>query len=476
VIMTRITSQKKDLSAMLAECCPLSVVLRELLDAQSRSKVRNSKLKKMVLNAVRDLRPRLETYLYVGHTSLRYDMIGLVMCLALISNLSQLHRLTLKFKEMLRLWAKVLYLLIFYIRFSEFSSRLRPPCTTMPWTIWPALAVLWGVCWMFYGEYDWGFGDQDNSWLLEDANTMTLLTGKDPSSFASPDAKISTDLNYNYGQMSYDMSMPNESYIDLQDAEHQSQLLIAAAAPTSNPAEPSEPKTTSLAAKFGDNTNRSLPFYNTGEIAATTSNLALYQVTGRAQGAAACNRLEEADSEPHMEPKIVTLNDGTTRTTRRTSAGGSDTSRHSQNEKYYCHHFDCPRSQPGSGFRRKDNLDQHLRGPHNQSTVTRLRARSKAKVAQDDYALATPSEATGTPLHSKKRKRGGDEGVLGSSEDGLRKELIEERKARKLAEEENQELRQKVEDCERRIIKNETTLDAMMSLLAGRKGKERETI
>jgi hypothetical protein len=105
-----------------------------------------------------------------------------------------------------------------------------------------------------------------------------------------------------------------------------------------------------------------------------------------------------------------------------------------------------------------------------------LRARSQAKVAQDDYALATPSEATGTPLHSKKRKRGDDEGVLGSSEDGLRKELIEERKARKLAEEENQELRQKVEDCERRIIKNETTLDVMMSLLAGRKGKERETI
>jgi hypothetical protein len=374
------------------------------------------------------------------------------------------------------IWDEMLCLLIIYLRYSEYSSKLRPPCTTMPWTIWPALAVLWGVCWMFYGEYDWGFGDQDNSWLLEDANTMTLLTGKDPSSFASPDAKISTDLNYNYGQMSYDMSMPNESYIDLQVAEHQSQLLIAAAAPTSNPAEPSEPKTTSLAAKFGDNTNRSLPFDNTGEIAATTSNLALYQVTGRVQGAAACNRLEEADSEPHMEPKIVTLNDGTTRTTRRTSAGGSDTSRHSQNEKYYCHHFDCPRSQPGSGFRRKDNLDQHLRGPHNQSTVTRLRARSKAKVAQDDYALATPSEATGTLLHSKKRKRGGDEGVLGSSEDGLRKELIEERKARKLAEEENQELRQKVEDCERRIIKNETTLDAMMYLLAGRKGKERETI
>jgi hypothetical protein len=34
--------------------------------------------------------------------------------------------------------------------YSEFPGRIRPPCTTMPWTIWPALIVLWGVCWMFY--------------------------------------------------------------------------------------------------------------------------------------------------------------------------------------------------------------------------------------------------------------------------------------------------------------------------------------
>ncbi|KAK0660110.1 hypothetical protein QBC41DRAFT_43713 [Cercophora samala] len=26
---------------------------------------------------------------------------------------------------------------------------MRHLCTTMPWTIWPALVVLWGVCWMF---------------------------------------------------------------------------------------------------------------------------------------------------------------------------------------------------------------------------------------------------------------------------------------------------------------------------------------
>ncbi|CAG9947702.1 unnamed protein product [Clonostachys rosea f. rosea IK726] len=31
----------------------------------------------------------------------------------------------------------------------EFPHAVRHLCTTMPWTIWPALIVLWGVCWMF---------------------------------------------------------------------------------------------------------------------------------------------------------------------------------------------------------------------------------------------------------------------------------------------------------------------------------------
>lgn len=31
----------------------------------------------------------------------------------------------------------------------EFPNNIRHICTTMPWTIFPALIVLWGVCWMF---------------------------------------------------------------------------------------------------------------------------------------------------------------------------------------------------------------------------------------------------------------------------------------------------------------------------------------
>jgi hypothetical protein len=34
----------------------------------------------------------------------------------------------------------------------EFPNNLRHLCTTMPWTIAPALLILWGVCWMFLGS------------------------------------------------------------------------------------------------------------------------------------------------------------------------------------------------------------------------------------------------------------------------------------------------------------------------------------
>lgn len=37
--------------------------------------------------------------------------------------------------------------------FSEFPDNHRPISTTWPWSIKPSLAVLWGVCWMFYGAY-----------------------------------------------------------------------------------------------------------------------------------------------------------------------------------------------------------------------------------------------------------------------------------------------------------------------------------
>jgi hypothetical protein len=48
------------------------------------------------------------------------------------------------------LWQKFFEIFLFSCNFSGFPNNHKSLCTTMPWNILPALAVLWGVCWMFY--------------------------------------------------------------------------------------------------------------------------------------------------------------------------------------------------------------------------------------------------------------------------------------------------------------------------------------
>jgi hypothetical protein len=45
--------------------------------------------------------------------------------------------------------------------FTEFSDKPRP-LSTFPWTIKPSLAVLWGVCWMFYNSPDQNSAQRSN--------------------------------------------------------------------------------------------------------------------------------------------------------------------------------------------------------------------------------------------------------------------------------------------------------------------------
>jgi hypothetical protein len=46
-------------------------------------------------------------------------------------------------------YCELIYIILYLAFWSEFPNSIRHMCTTMPWTIWPALVVLWGVCWMF---------------------------------------------------------------------------------------------------------------------------------------------------------------------------------------------------------------------------------------------------------------------------------------------------------------------------------------
>lgn len=57
---------------------------------------------------------------------------------------------------------------------SDFPNRRRPPCTTMPWNIWPALVVLWGVCWMFYSPIACSFLDELDLTLFSELPGLPL--------------------------------------------------------------------------------------------------------------------------------------------------------------------------------------------------------------------------------------------------------------------------------------------------------------
>lgn len=94
--------------------------------------------------------------------------------------LLQHKRLLLGLAKLLKFWVELLSLLLLLTsRFSEFPNHLRPPCTTMPWTIWPALVVLWGVCWMFYEMFnpDWESG------LFEDQDPIGPVEGSHDSHY-----------------------------------------------------------------------------------------------------------------------------------------------------------------------------------------------------------------------------------------------------------------------------------------------------
>ena len=75
------------------------------------------------------------------------------------------------------------------------------------------------------------------------------------------------------------------------------------------------------------------------------------------------------------------------------------------------------------------------------------------------------SKAIGAFFQSKKRKYISEEETSQYNGDGLFEELEEERRLRLLAEQENHQLRQKLENYEGRMQKYEERLDIMMPLL-----------
>ncbi|KAK3900317.1 hypothetical protein C8A05DRAFT_17357 [Staphylotrichum tortipilum] len=70
----------------------------------------------------------------------------------------------------------LIYIFYFYCFFFEFPRGLRHLCTTMPWTIWPALVVLWGVCWMFIQPWQRQDEGVEGGVARQDVNLSPVIT------------------------------------------------------------------------------------------------------------------------------------------------------------------------------------------------------------------------------------------------------------------------------------------------------------
>ena len=62
--------------------------------------------------------------------------------------------------------------------FAEWPGGRRPLNTTWPWNVRPSLLVLWGVCWMFYGNGE----TPRNTEATEFPSAVVTLTGHPPQS------------------------------------------------------------------------------------------------------------------------------------------------------------------------------------------------------------------------------------------------------------------------------------------------------
>jgi hypothetical protein len=344
-------------------------------------------------------------------------------------------------------------------------KRLRAPCTTMPWTIWPALVVLWGVCWMFNEELNWNWGDQgdlptasDTTSLFEGIDSIDPSQGDYLSSFLSIKAlNFLIVFDSNLGDISYDMSMWSEPHFDPLNLNQQLQLYIPEPVTSYGMVTTLGSIPTLSAVNSIDTVTPLVTNHGKYSEIVDAPSFTSCRATSTIQEISENERLGVAESGC-LTPLSTFLVHSQARDEQAVS---SRNSKHSQTEKYFCTYSDCTRSQLGSGFHRKDHLDQHLRGLHKQNLVPRLRVKSAA--ASSTRKPIPGSEAAEALVQPKKRKRESEEKLGYHGGDELFEELIKERKLRLLAEQENQRLHQTIEDYEGRMQKYEERLDRMMS-------------
>ncbi|KAI8723098.1 C2H2-type domain-containing protein [Fusarium sp. LHS14.1] len=239
--------------------------------------------------------------------------------------------------------------------YSEFPGRIRPPCTTMPWTIWPALIVLWGVCWMFYPSpgsspratelesqalLDYQLQPEEfGGELLFSLNEVDL-----DSSFWDPPLSeewwTSQQASAIYNPLI--TTMDHDLRVYPRDSSRQP-IPITTSDPTRSLTNPLQLSTAAQVAL-----SRSVQSQSRSQRIGPVTEEIIDNIVGAASRPIPTSRLKCPDCD-----KVLSRHDSLKR--------HQQTQHNREVEEHLCPHKSCKRSRQGSGFSRPDGLRRHLK-------------------------------------------------------------------------------------------------------------------
>lgn len=277
----------------------------------------------------------------------------------------------------------LIYALIFFCLFNEFPNSIRHLCTTMPWTIWPALVVLWGVCWMFYSESGSNKAPEGESLISADQQRQ-LLNCQDGD--LENDTGINLPITTSPNNTAIPISLWDWTAIPDWGAGYET--------------------TQTEAAIFAMTPGRS-------EIVCI--NQSLSDEFSNAVPVSASEPRHESQMNVNLTSQATGASSSTNRVSRRTQRGPfkcpdcgktfarSDSLKRHRNEmhaevveEFLCPNLGCKKSEKGHGFKRRDKLEKH----ENSSCKGRVPSTSsnQSTASTPPIAVSTPDDTTIAPL------------------------------------------------------------------------------
>ncbi|TLD39628.1 hypothetical protein E2P81_ATG00615 [Venturia nashicola] len=349
-----------------------------------------------------------------------------------------------------QLWKKLLYLFIFYSCFSVFPNAFRHFCTTMPWTIWPSLVILWGVCWMFYRpllghEADpvaqfchtsFSFElDNDTDWdsLLQSAEV--IQTDDLLRNFHADPKVLGQNEELLYASLMAIPAMGTSS--DFTDRPSSQAVSPSQLFGPSSPVIPCNllPVQERAVTSASRSPVRRVESDFLKPRSAATPTRQSNQSARVAQSVMIMNRAGSRSPSAVLFPERVrtTEQENTSEQPGQTKVIRRKKITHSKYVKYFCDEPGCHRH--SEGFKRRDHLRQHALGVHkkelgilrtqNSSAMGTLSPIQAPSLSADSQYLPPQSSLSAGALG--KRKRDDETSILGTPNSKLAKQLFTER-------------------------------------------------